>query len=142
MSSTRVGVILGTAAGMAQANGKRVDQRADIWAFGVVLYEMLTGVRPFGAETVSETLAAVFKEDPDWQPIPVARRLRTCLQRQAAPARHWRRGLAAAGESGHAYGASGTRCQLSGGRSLFGNVPGAKNSLFRRLKKVYSVATS
>ena len=62
---TQLGVILGTAAYMApeQARGAAVDKRADIWAFGVVLYEMLTGKRLFGGETVTDTLAAVFQED-------------------------------------------------------------------------------
>ena len=63
------GVILGTAAYMApeQARGQAVDKRADIWAFGVVLYEMLTGRALFAGETVSDTLAAVLKTEPDWE---------------------------------------------------------------------------
>jgi hypothetical protein len=82
---TTPGVILGTAAYMApeQAKGKPVDKRADIWAFGVVLYEMITGRRPFGGDTVSETLAGVLKSEPDWSRIParVQRLLRSCLQK-------------------------------------------------------------
>src|SRR5579872_3996695 len=64
--ATRAGMIMGTAGYMApeQAKGKVVDKRADIWAFGVVLYEMLTGQRLFEGETVSETLAGVLKEQP------------------------------------------------------------------------------
>ena len=64
---TVAGMILGTAGYMApeQARGKDVDKRADIWAFGVVLYEMLTGKRLFEGETISDTLAAVLKEQPD-----------------------------------------------------------------------------
>ena len=65
---TQIGVILGTAAYMSpeQAKGKRVDERADIWAFGVVLFEMLAGEKVYSGETVSETLAAVIKDEPDW----------------------------------------------------------------------------
>jgi serine/threonine-protein kinase len=69
---TRPGVILGTAAYMSpeQAKGKSVDKRADIWAFGCILYECLTGRRAFEAETVTETLAAIFKGEPDWNALP------------------------------------------------------------------------
>ena len=64
-----MGMILGTAAYMApeQAQGKSVDKRADIWAFGVVLYEMLTGRRAFEGESISDTLAAVIMTEPDLQ---------------------------------------------------------------------------
>jgi hypothetical protein len=85
ISPTRAGMILGTAAYMApeQARGKPVDQRADIWAFGVVLYEMLTGRPAFRGETITDVLAAVVKEDPDLTRAPVeARRvLQCCLQK-------------------------------------------------------------
>jgi serine/threonine protein kinase len=89
VSPSRAGMILGTAAYMSpeQARGKPVDKRADIWAFGVVLYEMLTGRALFGGETVSDTLAAVLKTDPDWGALPpgtpasVRRLLRRCLER-------------------------------------------------------------
>src|SRR5467141_2834112 len=69
---TLQGVILGTAAYMApeQAKGRAVDKRADIWAFGVVLYEMLTGRMVFSGETVSETMAAVMMKEPDWNALP------------------------------------------------------------------------
>ncbi|MBZ5590462.1 MAG: protein kinase [Acidobacteriia bacterium] len=88
---TRAGVILGTAAYMSpdQARGKPVDKRADIWAFGCLLYEMLTGSRAFGGETVSDTLAAVLMTDVDLTVLPaqtppgVRRLLRRCLQRDA-----------------------------------------------------------
>ena len=72
IGATEAGVILGTAAYMApeQARGKSVDQRADIWAFGVVLHELLTGKQAFGGETVSDALASVIKEDPDWAALP------------------------------------------------------------------------
>ena len=68
---TQPGVILGTAAYMSpeQAKGKSVDKRADIWAFGCILYECLTGKKVFEGETVTETLAAVIKEKPDWDSL-------------------------------------------------------------------------
>jgi serine/threonine-protein kinase len=64
---TQAGTILGTAAYMApeQARGREVDRRADIWAFGALFYEMLTGKRGFTGETISETLAAVMRDEPD-----------------------------------------------------------------------------
>ena len=80
---TRAGVILGTAPYMSpeQARGKTVDKRADIWAFGCVLYEMLTGRRPFGGEDVSLTLAAILQSEPDWAALPpLAVPLATCLR--------------------------------------------------------------
>jgi serine/threonine protein kinase len=69
---TRPGVILGTAAYMSpeQAKGKAVDKRADIWAFGCILYECLTGKKAFEGETIAETLASILKGDPDWQALP------------------------------------------------------------------------
>ena len=71
-SATQMGMVIGTAAYMApeQAKGKPVDKRADIWAFGVVLLEMLGGQRVFGGETASETLAAVMMKEPDWGQLP------------------------------------------------------------------------
>lgn len=82
---TRPGTILGTAAYMSpeQARGKAADQRADIWAFGLVLYEMLTGERLFGGETPTEILASVMKEEPNLEQAPAAvhRLLRACLQK-------------------------------------------------------------
>jgi len=88
-AGTEAGMILGTAGYMSpeQARGKAVDRRADIWAFGVVLFEMLTGRKLFAGETVSDTLAAVLKSDPDWKGLPagtppsVAGLLRRCLER-------------------------------------------------------------
>jgi Tol biopolymer transport system component/tRNA A-37 threonylcarbamoyl transferase component Bud32 len=76
--ATQAGVLLGTAAYMApeQAKGKAVDKRADIWAFGCVLYEMLTGKMAFRGETVTDTLAAVMKEEPDWTKLPGSTPLR------------------------------------------------------------------
>jgi serine/threonine-protein kinase len=72
LAMTQAGVILGTAAYMApeQARGYMVDQRADIWAFGVVLYEMLTGQQLFGGETVTDTLPSVMKDAPDLSKLP------------------------------------------------------------------------
>lgn len=72
MGATAAGVILGTAAYMSpeQAVGKSADRRADIFSFGVVLYEMLTGKRAFDGDSAGETLAAVVKSEPDWSAIP------------------------------------------------------------------------
>jgi Tol biopolymer transport system component len=72
LEGTRVGVILGTAAYMSpeQARGAAADKRADIWAFGCVLYEMLTGKAVFQGETTSDILAAVLKSEPDWSALP------------------------------------------------------------------------
>jgi serine/threonine-protein kinase len=86
---TQAGLILGTAAYMApeQARGKPLDRRADIWAFGVVLFEMLAGRRAFEGEDVTDTLAAVVRSEPDWSALPaglparVVRALRVCLQK-------------------------------------------------------------
>src|SRR5216684_2450208 len=82
---TEAGMILGTAAYMSpeQARGKNVDKRADIWAFGVVLYEMLTGRRLFAGEDVGEILAAVIKDDPRWDGVPAKVRplLERCLEK-------------------------------------------------------------
>jgi serine/threonine-protein kinase len=85
ISPTRAGMILGTAGYMSpeQARGKPVDKRADIWAFGVVLYEMLTGEQLFHGETVSDVLAAVLTREPDWNrvPVKVRRLLQRCLEK-------------------------------------------------------------
>jgi len=82
---TQAGVLLGTAAYMSpeQAKGKSVDRRADIWAFGCVLYETLTAKKTFDGETVTDTLAAVMKDDPDWSKLPATTpaRVRLLLQR-------------------------------------------------------------
>ena len=86
---TQMGVILGTAAYMApeQAKGKVVDKRADIWAFGCVLYEMLAGRCAFDAETSSEIIAAVLRSEPDLTslpadlPPPIRRLIQRCLEK-------------------------------------------------------------
>jgi len=72
LKGTQAGVILGTAAYMSpeQAKGKAVDKRADIWAFGCVLYEMLTGKQTFTGETLTDTLAAVVRGEPNWNALP------------------------------------------------------------------------
>jgi Serine/threonine protein kinase len=87
--ATAVGLILGTAGYMSpeQASGKLVDKRADVWSFGVVLWEMLSGKRLFDGETASHTLAAVLTKQPDWSQLPggtpagIRRLLRRCLER-------------------------------------------------------------
>jgi eukaryotic-like serine/threonine-protein kinase len=87
--ATEAGLVMGTAGYMSpeQARGETVDVRTDIWSFGVVLYEMLTGRRLFAGETFSDTLAAVLRSDPDWSALPletppaIRRLLRRCLER-------------------------------------------------------------
>ncbi len=87
MAATQAGVILGTAAYMSpeQARGQRADRRADVWSFGVVLFEMLTGQRAFTGETVSDVLAAVLRAELDWDSLPpqtppaIRRLLQRCL---------------------------------------------------------------
>ena len=85
VGQTEAGVILGTASYMSpeQAKGKPVDQRADIYAFGAVLYEMLTGQRLHQGETTTEVLASVIKEEPQWDKVPmqVQKLLRRCLEK-------------------------------------------------------------
>src|SRR6185437_12909310 len=91
MRATQLGIVIGTAAYMApeQAKGRAVDKRADIWAFGVVLYEMLSGQRGYEAEDVSDTLAAVLTREVDWSKLPaatpprLAALLHDCLMRDA-----------------------------------------------------------
>ncbi len=99
--ATQAGILLGTAAYMSpeQAKGRPVDKRGDLWAFGCVLYELLTGKQVFEGETISETLASVLKTEPDWKALPadtpaaIARLLRRCLERDP------RRRLQAIGEA-------------------------------------------
>ena len=73
LAMTEAGLIIGTAAYMSpeQAKGRPVDRRADVWAFGCVLYEMLSGQKAFEGETVSDVLAAVIRAEPDWSALPV-----------------------------------------------------------------------
>jgi Tol biopolymer transport system component/predicted Ser/Thr protein kinase len=132
MRATMAGVIMGTAAYMSpeQARGQSVDKRADIWSFGVVVYELFTGRQLFTGETVGDTLAAVLKTDPDLSVVPARyrRMLRLCLARdpkqrlreigsarwlleeaaeeeQRAPQTASRRSLIAAGAAGFAAAA-------------------------------------
>src|SRR5687767_7789768 len=87
--ATDAGCILGTAAYMSpeQAAGKTVDKRSDLWAFGVVLFEMLTARRAFAGETTSHVLASVLKDEPDWNALPadppasIRRLLRRCFEK-------------------------------------------------------------
>jgi Tol biopolymer transport system component len=86
---TQVGLILGTASYMSpeQARGRVVDRRADVWAFGCVLYEMLTGAKAFAGDDVTDTIAAVVRAEPDWSKLPegtpasLRRLLRRCLSK-------------------------------------------------------------
>ena len=89
IGGTRDGMILGTAAYMSpeQARGKPVDKRTDIWAFGCVLYEMLTGCTAFAGDTLSDTIAAILQREPDWSAVPggtpphVQRLVERCLEK-------------------------------------------------------------
>jgi serine/threonine-protein kinase len=89
LHATQAGVILGTAAYMApeQARGKTVDKRADIWSFGCVLYELLTGRRAFGGDEITDTLAFVITKEPEWSALPpdvlpaIRKVLRRCLEK-------------------------------------------------------------
>ncbi len=87
-AATEAGMIMGTLAYVSpeQARGRPVDRRTDIWAFGCVLYEMLTGVPAFSRETVTDTLSAITRDEPDWDvhpdiPPPITRLLRRCLDK-------------------------------------------------------------
>ena len=85
IAATQAGMIMGTAGYMSpeQAAGQTVDRRADIWAFGVVLWEMITGKRLFEGATISHILASVLKDEPDWTQVPLRARplLKSCLQK-------------------------------------------------------------
>ena len=96
MMASMPGVILGTAAYMApeQARGKVVDKRVDIWAFGCVLFEMLTGKRVFAGDTLSDVVAAILKTEPEWSALPAAapaairRLLHRCLAKDPGERLH------------------------------------------------------
>ena len=101
MGGTMDGAIVGTPAYMSpeQARGQAVDKRTDIWAFGCVLYEMLTGRAAFGGDTLSDTIASVLEREPDWSrlpadtPEPIRNSARRLSRKRSARsvARHWRR---------------------------------------------------
>ena len=99
VTDSHAGTILGTAAYMSpeQVRGKELDRRTDIWSFGCMLYEALAGRPAFAADTVSDTLAAILREEADWSALPpippaIERLLRRCLRKGPAgpPARHRR----------------------------------------------------
>ena len=98
---TQAGMILGTAAYMSpeQARGREADRRADVWAFGAVVYEMLAGRRAFAGETISDTLASVMRDEPEWTALPpgLSPRWRRLLERCLA--KDPRRRLQAIGEA-------------------------------------------
>jgi serine/threonine protein kinase len=102
MSGTLAGMIMGTAAYMApeQARGLPVDRRADVWAYGAVLFEMLTGKPAFDGETMTDILAAVVRSEPDWNLVPPRMRklVRRCLTKDK------RQRLQAIGEAAHCSG--------------------------------------
>ena len=91
VAATREGIVLGSAPYMSpeQARGKPVDKRTDVWAFGCVLYEMLTGRRAFAGDTATDAMSAVLERDPDWRQLPPAtpphirRLLQRCLEKDA-----------------------------------------------------------
>jgi hypothetical protein len=155
--ATQMGMIIGTAAYMApeQAKGKAVDKRADIWAFGIVLYEMLTGRRAFEGDDISTTIAAVLMRDPEWAALPDATPpalrslIRRCAERDPkAAAGHWRSPIASeqsggdarpAGADGHyrravatVAGALDRRCSLRSARNRVWRALGDRTADIRR----------
>ena len=130
--ATRAGFLLGTAAYMSpeQARGKAADRRADIWAFGVVLYEMLSGLRLFIGETTSDTLAAVIRAEPDWTQLPrstpqtIRNLLRRCLQKDP------RQRLQAIGDARIAIE------EAISGTPDTGELPGPLNSAARKRESI------
>jgi eukaryotic-like serine/threonine-protein kinase len=138
LGATRVGVILGTAAYMSpeQASGKTADRRADIWSFGAVLYELLSGKRAFVGESASDTLATVLKLDPDWNALPaetpasIRRLIRRCLTKDR------KRRLQAIGEARIAIEES-----LSGGSpETVEPVPGGRSGVLWAVSGVLAAA--
>ena len=92
LAATQAGMILGTAAYMSpeQARGKPVDKRTDIWAFGAVMYELVTGEKLFQGEDLTDTLAAVVRKEPDWNRVPfeIRRLLEACLEKDPSRRLH------------------------------------------------------
>jgi serine/threonine-protein kinase len=143
--ATQLGVVLGTAAYMSpeQAKGKVIDRRADIWAFGAVLYEMLSGRRAFDGEDVSDTLAAVLRHELDWSalrsdtPPGVRRLIGRCLDRDT------RRRLRDIGEARIVLEDPGGDAVSSASTHLTGvAVPAARRPLWRRLLPIAATAVA
>jgi serine/threonine protein kinase len=144
VAATQAGVILGTAAYMSpeQARGKAVDKRADIWAFGVVLYEMLTGKQAFEGETISDTLAAVIKSEPNLgalpktTPLPIRKLLLRCLMKEQ------RRRLQAIGEARIAIDEYLADPVGTTEAAVLGFPVGVRKSSFKRERLVWIIATA
>ena len=142
---TQLGVVLGTAAYMApeQAKGRSVDRRADIWAFGVVLYEMLSGRRLFEGDDVSETLAAVLRQPIDWSALPAGtpaglrHLLARCLERDP------RKRLRDIGEARIALDSpSQSLAGVTGPPEVSGTVVEPRRALWRRVMPLVAVAVT
>jgi serine/threonine-protein kinase len=137
---TQIGVLLGTAAYMSpeQAKGRPADKRSDVWAFGCVLYEMLTGTRAFAEDDISETLAAILKSEPDWTRIPadVPHAIRTLIQRCLVKDRRQRVADISA--------ATFVLCELSnlGTRPATANVAAPPRARWRRLWPALAAAAA
>jgi serine/threonine-protein kinase len=111
LGATVAGTVMGTAAYMSpeQAKGKRVDKRADIWSWGVVLYELLTGERVFKGDEAADTLAQVLTKEPDWDraPVQVQRLLQRCLEKDP------KKRLRDIGDAPASQGCAGGDCHTS-----------------------------